>query len=140
MTFALTFSLIFTKANYGVGNSPLSFRDIWLRSTLSLKKKKKKSFEIRSVYSMMKSRKGQLILNFGHQHRFSQNQSSRTQKRYKSVIKISVSANKMQSVTWCSGSQRSQRLTALALNLSHFPPHPLPLHQQEKNCRQLCIT
>lgn len=34
MTFALTFGLIFTKANYEVGNSPLSFWDICLRSTL----------------------------------------------------------------------------------------------------------
>lgn len=33
MTFALTFDLIFTKANYGVGNSPLSSRNIWLRYT-----------------------------------------------------------------------------------------------------------
>lgn len=39
ITFALTFGLIFTKANYGVGNSPLSFRDIWLNSTLKKKKK-----------------------------------------------------------------------------------------------------
>lgn len=37
MTFALTFDLIFTKANYGVGKCPLSFRDIWLRSSLSKK-------------------------------------------------------------------------------------------------------
>lgn len=38
ITFALTFGLIFTKANYGAGNSPLSFRDIWLKSTLKKKK------------------------------------------------------------------------------------------------------